>query len=317
MEPLQSHAGRTPTVSRSDWLSRLRGVAMIVHVPFTSDNRVNLEEYERLLEFQIQSGVRLLQCPQVDELFYLSVDERREVTSTLVRVSKGRALSINIVSYLPSTADTLRIARESEAQGFDLIKVQSPVHFSVDLNSEDLYRYFSTIITSVGIPTVIYNNPKRNGINLSSDLVLRLATDFESVVMVEESNFAQVMNLTAQGREKINVFSKYPYYLPTLALGGAGFYSSATYCPAQVVELYSLCSAGEFVAARELSHRYHDLFQLHQIIPAPTSTKYCLHLLGFEAGGARPPYPALPPEPVRSRIRDTLERHGLIGYCAR
>ena len=54
-------------------------------------------------------------------------------------------------------------------------------------SEEELYRHFRTIAESTSLPVLIYNNPDRTGINMSANLVDRLA-DVPNIVGAKDSS---------------------------------------------------------------------------------------------------------------------------------
>jgi 4-hydroxy-tetrahydrodipicolinate synthase len=299
-------------MSKPELLQRFTGVVMITNVPFDDQGRLDEGEFERLIEFQLSAGVPILQVPQVDELLYLTQAELVQMIKVLVRATRGRALVINTASIFPGTDHTIRYARESEALGVDMVKLMPPVHYSLDLDDDLLYQHLRAVISAVRLPVCLYNQPRRSGINLSPDVVARLAEEFEQVVMLEQTNFDQTYDVIAKARAAINVFVKPPHWVAGMAVGARGLYAWNPYAPGPTVEIYRACAAGDYAGANRIFYEHFDLFWLSNQNPFATNIKYALDRVGFRMGGARRPYPQYPSEARRKVFDAILRRHGLV-----
>jgi len=89
----------------------------------------------------------------------------------------------------------------------------------------ELYRHFQTIAESTSLPVLIYNNPDRTGINMSANLVDRLA-DVPNIVGAKDSSGD--LTLTSEyirrtrGRNFRIMAGRDTMILGTLVYGGYG-----------------------------------------------------------------------------------------------
>jgi 4-hydroxy-tetrahydrodipicolinate synthase len=287
---------------------KYQGVAMITAVPLDGDGRIDLAGYRRVIEHQIEAGVAMIQCPLADELYYFSDDENRAVMKTLAETCRGRAVSCAIASHTPTVERIVANARTYESLGIDVIKVLCPLHYGMDFGPEDIYAYFARIAEAVQVPVMIYNQPRRAGINVPPAVMARLVRDYPRIALLEETNFNQVAELKALVGDALSIYIKFPFWLPASALGCDGMYSWQPYAPAQVVELSRLCLAGKIKEARALFYERYDLYALTDILNVP-ALKLGLEQIGFRMGGVRPPVPPRLTAENESKFRDAIGRH--------
>ena len=95
------------------------GVYPVMLTPFTSENKVDYESLGKLVDWYIQSGVSgLFAVCQSSEMFFLSLEERVQITRFVVARTAGR---VPVVAS-GHIGDTL----EEQAQELNLIAAQHP-----------------------------------------------------------------------------------------------------------------------------------------------------------------------------------------------
>lgn len=74
---------------KSDWL---RGCATALVTPFTSDGSIDEDALTRLIEYQIENGVKLLvPCGTTGESATMTEEEDQRVIARTIEIAKGRA----------------------------------------------------------------------------------------------------------------------------------------------------------------------------------------------------------------------------------
>ena len=297
-----------------DASARFRGVAMITAVPFDSRGAFDATEYRRLIEHQIKAGIQIIQCPLAEELYYLSDDECSQVMMTLAKATKGSgALSCAIASHSPSIETIIDYVKRYQDYGIDVIKLLSPLHYGLDFGAQQVYDYYASVLEHVMVPVMLYNQPKRCGVNVPTQVIARLAREYDQVVMLEETNFAQVVDTKALSGEAISIYNKFPFWIAGAAVGCEGFYARTPFIPRQVQELYTLWASGRAEDARQMFFDRYPLYALSTPGDSVAALKFALGLLGFEMGGVRRPLEPQVSEKTRAAIHATFTKFGLSG----
>lgn len=294
--------------SKESDLTKYRGVAMITTVPFNRDGKIDLDGYRQIIEHQIQAGIEMVQCPLADELYYLDDEEIALVMQTLAETCKGRAISCAIASHSPNVGRIVANARAYEAMGIDVIKVLCPLHYGLDFGPEDVYSYYARVAEAVETKIMIYNQPRRAGVNVAPAVMARLVQRYPHIALLEETNFNQLAELRTLVGDAISVYAKFPFWLPASSLGCDGMYSWIPYAPAEVKELSTLCLNGRIEEARALFYERYDLYSLAETVSV-TALKFGLREIGFSTGGVRPPAPELLGPADEERFRAAIARH--------
>ena len=160
------------------------------------------------------------------------------------------------------------------------------------------------IADQTSLPLVIYNAPKRAGVNLTAAETCQLVSAVDSVVGVKDASggmtdlvkIGQAMDSRAsllQGMDDI--------FLPTLAAGGkGGILAMASPLPELLVDIYSDWKSGAVESAVE---RQLDLIPVMSVVnrePMPILVKEAMKVVGRPMGDTRPPLY----EPVPENRRD-------------
>lgn len=289
-------------------MGQFKGVAVITSCAVNADRQFNAQEYERIVNHQIEAGIPLIQGPLIDELAYLSSGEYRRALEVLARVAKGKALSIANVCPSVDLNRAVESVRECASTGVDCIKLLTPLYITPELTQDDLLRYFKAVIGATDKPVMIYNQPSRTLINLAPDTMARLAEMFPQFVSVHEFDFSQVVAVKNKLGDRISVGVKFPFWISAHVIGCEIFYSRVPYAPKQVQELHALCSKSDYAAARKMFFERYDLYHLSTLRPGAKALRLCLQEVGFEAGDS-----SGLPEKIREQIKNVIARHGLNG----
>jgi 4-hydroxy-tetrahydrodipicolinate synthase len=294
-------------------LEHLRGSIVPMVTPFRDDGEIDEKAYRDLIEWQIDSGSHGISCcGTTGEPSSLTIEEREylmEVTVNQVRRRVPTVLGTGSTNH----AETLRLTKHAERIGADAALVIVPYYNKP--SQEGLYRHFREVADSVDIPIIIYNIPGRTGVNMQPSTMARLRRDCPNIIGVKESNknFEQVSHVLHQCGRDFLVYSGIELLCyPMLALGGAGHVSAtANLLPREVAQLYNLVQQGKWQQAIDL-HYY--LLELNEALfweTNPGPLKACMAMQGKIRPVVRSPL-ALPSEEMQGRLRQVLDKYGLL-----
>lgn len=290
--------------------SQFAGCTVALVTPFL-DGEVDYAGLGRLVDWHLEQGTPVISpVGTTGESPTLSHEEHEKVIASVVERVAGRAL-VMAGTGSNSTTEAVRLSRFAARAGANAALVVSPYYNRP--TQEGIYAHYARIGESVDLPLVVYNVPSRTGRDVEVGTIERLAK-VAPVVAVKEASASldQVSDILA--RTNLTVLSgDDSLTLPMMAVGAEGVVSVvANLIPRDVMAMVSAAAAGDFVAARA-SHA--KLFRLCRdmlgLAPNPIPVKVALQLLGRGNGEMR--LPLCPPdEPVRSALRRTLTRYGLI-----
>ena len=235
----------------------LRGAMTAVVTPFDGDGGVDHAALERIVRWQVDSGIHgLVPCGTTGEGATLTDDEHRAVIETVVRAAAGR---VPVVAGCGSndTRRTLEAATRAAEAGADALLVVTPYYNKP--NRSGMRNHYEQVTRATSLPVVVYNVPGRTGQNLGAQQILELA-GIPRVVGVKEASadLEQIASVLTERRPGFSVLSgDDSLVLPTLALGADGVISVASNeAPAEMAAIdRPRRRSGDFVRARELHFR--------------------------------------------------------------
>ena len=135
-------------------MKTMKGVNVPISCPMTPDQQVDYKSLESLCEYLIDKGVHgLYPNGSTGEMCYLTLEERKKVLETCLKVANGRVQVFSMVGAL-TTKDTIELAQHAERVGADGIGVVTPYYFKLD--QKELEEYFVRVAQSVSDDFSVY-----------------------------------------------------------------------------------------------------------------------------------------------------------------
>lgn len=274
----------------------LTGTITALITPFTLEGKLDEEGLKENIKFQEEGGVdSLLLLGSTGEGEVLTPQERRRVIELAFEVA-NLPLIVGVGSL--STAFAVERAQEAERMGASGILAVTPYYNRP--SQEGLYHHFESVAASTSLPLLLYHNPKRTGVALTLETVVRLAK-ISNIVGIKEcsDSLSFAAALLAALPEFIVLTGDDVAAVPLLSIGGQGVVSIlSNLLPDAMVEL---------VAKRECS-LYRSLYpfmELSTCASNPIPIKAMMEVAGFAAGSCRPPLTPLSSE-QELKIRDLI-----------
>lgn len=288
------------------------GVITATVTPFDGDG-VNLEEFGKMMEYQIDGGADgLVVLGTTGEPSTMTEDEKVKLLNYAVKKAKGR-IKIIIGTGSNNQAAAVKNSILAEKAGADGVLAVTPYYNKCTQNG--LINYYKAICDSVKIPVIAYNVPSRTGVNILPETAEKLAAIPNLAGIKEASgNMSQVVETMRAVRGKCDIYSgEDALNLPILAIGGAGVISVVSnIAPKKVKEIFSLVKAGNLEKANEINDQILPLVKacFCEVNPIPVKAAY--NMLGFKAGAPRSPLTELE-EKHREELKKIITKTGLKG----
>jgi 4-hydroxy-tetrahydrodipicolinate synthase len=292
-----------------------RGIIHVPVTPFTSENKVDLDTFGRVIEFLLRHDASSL-CINLHlaESLNLTLDERKLLAKAAVDLAAGRVPVIVHVST-PGTDQAVDLARHAEQVGADCVMAIAPYYWKP--SQEALYDHFSAIISATELPFIAYNSPTiMDGIGIAPSTLTALMQRFPKFIGLKEAshNWEKYLELGRAAktvRSDFGLFVGTEWIVPSLTLGGTACMSIfGGIAPRFVQALYGATTGGQLKDALELQYKFSELYQIAKVeYPAPTKAMW--EIMGRPVGS-----PRLPNRPVsaerKNELRRTLETLGLF-----
>ncbi|WP_137178021.1 dihydrodipicolinate synthase family protein [Roseomonas sp. AR75] len=299
-------------------MAPLKGVIPALTTPFHPDLSLDLPGFARLVEAVIADGVDgILVNGCTGESWALTDAERRQVYRTAVATARGRVPVVAGCGHMLA-ADSAKKTREAAEDGCDAALIQPPWYILP--GNEEVMDHFAAVLKETPLPVVIYNIPRRTGINLTPEMCDRLA-DHPKVVAFKESSkdFLLLQDIIRAVGDRANVFAGYASLLGlgALACGAVGYMDSTTPVMGRLsADFYRAATSGDLAQARALQGRMAALTKgFFGIGTFPAGVKAALEMLGRPGGPTRPPIRPLDAA-QKARIRTALVGAGLLEQAA-
>ncbi len=295
----------------------LSGSTVALVTPFKKDLTVDEPALRALVNFHIEQGTdMIIPCGTTGESPTLSNDEQVQVISTVCNEANGR-IKVGAGAGTNSTMHAVELAKAAETAGASFILSVAPYYNKP--TQQGIYEHYKAIAGSISVPVIIYNVPGRTGINIAVDTIIRLAEDIENIQAVKEAsgNMLQIAELLHQAPDDFAVLSgDDPLILPVMAMGGDGVISvAANQVPGAIKQLVDAIFESDLDKARDLHHKYYNLFTLNFIESNPIPVKYTLAKMGMIEEVYRLPLVS-PSEASKARLDEELQKLGLITSMA-
>ncbi len=294
---------------------KLRGVIPALTTPFREDRSLDLDGFRELVETVIADGVHgIVPNGCTGESWALNDDERAAIFKASVEQSAGRVPVVPGCGAMSAKAAIAKV-RQAEQAGCDAVMIQPPWY--VMPSEPEVYDYYKEIIAASELPVMVYNIPRRTGINLSLDLVDRLADEPKVIALKESSKDWLVLSqMIRRVSDRINVLAGYANLLGLAAIteGAVGYVDSSTpVLGRRSIEFYEAAVSGDTGKARPLQKAMSNLNAgFFGVGTFPAGIKVALDMLGRPGGWPRDPVKALDAK-QREQIRRVLVSAGLLG----
>lgn len=229
------------------------GTATALITPFTND-KVDFESFENLLNFQIENGVNaLVVLGTTGEPATMSKQEKEQIIRFATR-HINRRLPIIVGAGSNSTQGAIDACKQAQDLGADGLLVVTPYYNKC--TQEGLVEHYEKIAQSTSLSIICYNVPSRTGVNLLPSTFEKLAS-IENVVGIKEAsgNMEQIEQcIGVANRHGKAVFSgDDALIVPIMAMGGKGVISVASNAyPKFTSKMTDYALTGDFKEASEM-----------------------------------------------------------------
>lgn len=287
------------------------GVALIT--PFDENGEVNYSRFREILEFHVINHTdAIIVTGTTGEGSTLNDEEKISVIEFTVNIINNR---IPVIAGTGSndTRHAAEFSKRVEKLGVDGLLVVTPYYNKG--NENGIYEHYKTLAEGVKIPVILYNVPSRTGVNLSIQLLKRLAQIENITALKEASGDISYVAEVAREVPELDIYSgNDDMVVPVLSLGGKGVISvSANIIPDISHDITVSFLKGDVKKARELQLKYNDLVNALFLETNPVPIKEAMNFLGYEVGNCRLPLGVME-EANRRKLTDILIAHEVTGW---
>ncbi len=268
------------------------GVFSALVTPMQANEEIDYPKLGQFVDYLVHKGVHgLVPLGSTGEYYALSADERERVIHTTLDAAAGR-VPVIAGTNAGSTRDVMIFSRQAEELGCAGVMLAAP-YYSLP-RPEELYAHFRAVNNAIGIPIMLYNYPGRTGVDMSPELIARLA-ELKNIRYVKESTgeMPRITTLLRLCGDQLGVFCGCDTIaLESLMVGAIGWVGGVVnVLPQSHVRLYTLAiEKRDLVAARKLFFHMLPTLELMESGGKYTQwVKAACGLMGNNCGAPRRP----------------------------
>ena len=269
------------------------GSGTALATPFDKNNQVNLAEFTKLINFQIQNKTdALIVCGTTGESSTMTKEEKISLIKCAINTSKNSSHPIPIIvgTGSNSTSTAIEMSQLAENLGADGLLIVTPYYNKT--TQAGLIKHYLEIAKNVSIPIILYNVPSRTGVNIEPQTCLELSKQ-ENIVAIKEAsgNISQVLEIASLCGEDLNIYSgNDDQILPILSVGEIGVISVLSNIKPEFTHnlVYEFLS-GNISKSQEMQQKALPLIKALFSEVNPIPVKETLNLIGFDFGEPRLP----------------------------
>lgn len=285
----------------------LRGLGVALITPFKTDQTIDYEALKRVLDNL------LLPTPNVDYILVMGTTAETPTLSEEERVELKNFVQEYVAKRVPlilglggNCTNALKQKLNTEyLSGYQAIL--SVVPYYNKPNQNGIYSHFAEIAKASPLPVILYNIPGRTGVNMESDTVLKLASDFKNIIGIKEAsgNLQQIQEILQKRPKKFAVISGDDSLTYDLMKNGADGVISVigNAYPKVFKKMTDLLLQNDTENSNKINIKYNPLCKAIFADGNPAGIKYLLNNLGLIENVLR-----LPLVPVNSNVEQMIKR---------
>jgi 4-hydroxy-tetrahydrodipicolinate synthase len=290
--------------------------------PFHPDGTYDADSHRALLDWYAGQGLHgVLINGTTGEWFSQTPEERKLVAETAIEAVAGRmTVVIGCTAYTAREAS--EYARHAVDAGADGVESTAPPY--VKPFDDEIAVYYRQLGAATDAPLMVYNWVHGTAVDMTADLVLRLA-EIDTIVALKDStpNQEQFFETTRAVVDRLRVFGPFMStegYAQLKAHGGDGFIGGGTVFGSPDPQFWEDYWRGDDEACLAHARRTEDLFP-RLWLPGGWAGKYggyqsqlkaIMKMLGQPGGEPRLPRLPVDDEQSLREIRAVLVEFGLL-----
>ena len=286
--------------------TKLSGIFAPLNTPFSQNEGVDYEGLKSNLQFYLNSKINgFLLLGSNSEYKSLGEDEKIKILEICTEIISGEKLVMVGLMY-----DSLWLAKRflENVRHFKInyLLVQPPFYFRAKFTEDDYYKYYVDIAELSPFPILIYNAPGFTGVDLSENLINRIA-ELEEIVGIKDSS-KQVKQLSGKLSVLTGTANTLYDLLEKNAVGGV--VSLANYLPELPVQIYNEYIKGNKEKAKALQEIAIKLNKSVSGENGVAGVKGAMDAMGLTGGYLRKPLVKLRTDEIE-KIKDKIKEYYL------
>lgn len=292
-------------------IDKYRGTGVALVTPF-KNGKIDEDGLVKVVEHVIDGGVEyLVALGTTGETAMLSEEEKSLVLDIVKSVNDGRLPVVAGHLTGNNTAKLVEDIQNMDFEGIDAILCASPAY--VKPSQSGIVEHYRAVGNASPVPIIIYNVPGRTSSNIQVDTMCRIAALSDKFIGVKEAsgNIIQGLEMIHETPDSFFVSSgDDPTSMALNACGGNGVISViGNLFPRIFSDMTRAALDGDFVTARALNKKVHQLHKHLYVEGNPTGIKAAMEIKGICGREVRLPMTPLS-DNVYAALQEELSKIG-------
>ncbi|SFQ72190.1 4-hydroxy-tetrahydrodipicolinate synthase [Bacillus mycoides] len=236
-------------------MQKIKGAFPVLITPMDEFQEIDWKGVKQNVNYFIEQKVAgIIINGSTGEFVSLSKEERFNMVETVLKEVDGR-IPVIVGTAAETTKETIEYTKHAEAHGADCALIINSYYCKP--KEEEIYFHFKEISNAVNIPIMLYNNPFTSGVDMSTELMLRIGKECKNVTHIKESSgdIRKARDLVRQGEGAFQVFcGSEDLVMESYLVGASGWVSVAgNIVPELVTKMYEHFQNGELEKAWEMN----------------------------------------------------------------
>lgn len=256
------------------------GVCTALITPFY-EGKISFSCLEKLVIQQIKAKVTaIIIAGSTGEGTLLNESEYETLVKFLVQFTQG---SIPIVGTCNTQSGKIALKTIESLQNWGVKGIMCTCPPYVLPSQEGMYEYFRALSIESSVPIMLYNIPKRTGIELHLDTIKKLQ-ELENIEAIKDSTYdlSRILQIKNTNESKLKILCANDVDAVAFYANGAdGIVSVASnIAPKAIKCIQDYCANNQFQLGLKEHKKLLPLYNLLSYCGNPSSIKYCLYLNG-------------------------------------
>lgn len=282
---------------------KIRGIIPPMITPFDKEERVDEKALTKMTDYLIKAGVHgVFPLGSTGEGYAVSFDQKKKIIETVIDATAKR-VPVYAGTGAITTKESVELTKMATKLGVDALSVITP--YFITPNQNELYDHYKEIAESTDLPIILYNNPGRTGVDLSTDLIIRLS-QIDNIVGIKDSSgdMTKAAEIIRQTEDFAVLAGRDTLIYGFLAYGAQGSVAAtANIVPELVVSIYELFQKGDLEGSLKAQFKLAPLRIAFSLGSFPVIMKEGLKMKGIEIGDTLKPI-----KPLTSEAREKLKK---------
>jgi 4-hydroxy-tetrahydrodipicolinate synthase len=236
-------------------MTTINGAYPVLITPMTLEQEIDWGGVRNNVNYFVNQNVAgIVINGSTGEFVSLSKEEKFKMVETVLNEVNGR-IPVIVGTAAETTKETIENTKQAEAHGADCALIINSYYCKP--KEEEIYFHFREVSKGVNVPIMLYNNPFTSGVDMSTDLMLKIGRDCEKVTHIKESSgdIRKARDLARKGKGDIEVFcGSEDLVMESYLVGATGWISVAgNIMPKLVTDMFNYFQNGELEKAWKLN----------------------------------------------------------------